>query len=224
MMLKYALIDLDDTLYGIESGLWPAIGERIESFMVQHLDLLPSEVPALRRRYFEKYGTTLNGLRAEQQVDPAAYLAYVHDLPLDQFLQPDPALEAMLARLPLTKVIFTNADAGHARRVTSRLGVSHHFQTTVDIEALEFVCKPEPRAYARMLEITGAQAGECVFVDDSLRNLIPAHAMGILTVLVRPGPRSGVPPGADYVIANILELERVLAETGRLPSVLAETA
>jgi putative hydrolase of the HAD superfamily len=217
-MLKYALIDLDDTLYGFETGLWPAIGERIESYMVDRMGLVAAEVPGLRHRYLERYGTTLNGLRAEHNIDPRGYLAYVHDLPLERFLQPNPALEAMLARLPLTKVIFTNADAGHAQRVTTRLGIDHHFRKTVDIEALEYCCKPEPRAYARVLELIGARADECMFVDDSIRNLVPAQALGILTVLVKPGQRPAASvPGADFVIPNILDLEAVLLQTGRLP-------
>ena len=38
-MLRFALFDLDDTLYAAATGLWPAIGRRIELFMVERLGL-----------------------------------------------------------------------------------------------------------------------------------------------------------------------------------------
>lgn len=219
-MLRVALIDLDDTLYGAETGLWPAIGLRIEQFMVDEMGLAAEAVPGLRRRYFEQYGTTLNGLVAEQGIDPAGYLRYVHDLPLERYLQPAPALDAMLARLPLTKAIFTNADAAHARRVMTRLGVAQHFETIVDIEAMHYRCKPEPAAYARALEMVNATAAECVYIDDSARNLAPARALGMITVLVGQHLANGV----DFCIPSILGLEGVVAAARRWPVTEGTTA
>ncbi len=210
-MLRYALFDLDDTLYPSNSGLWDAIGERIHLYMIERLGLNPAEVPALRHRYFDAFGTTLNGLRHDFGIDPEDYLAFVHDLPLARYLQPDPALNAMLARLPLTKVIFTNADAPHARRVMERLGVARHFKEIIDIHALTFVNKPEPAAYARALELLAAQPAECLFVEDSQRNLLPARALGMLTVLVGGAGGLSAPDGVDYWIPNVLGLERIVA-------------
>jgi putative hydrolase of the HAD superfamily len=209
-MLRHLLLDLDDTLYPSSTGLWHAIGERINLYMVERLGLDPAEAPALRHRYFDAFGTTLNGLRHDFHIDPDDYLAFVHDLPLDHYLRPDPALNAMLARLPLAKTTFTNADAAHARRVLECLGVARHFTRIVDIHALDFVNKPEPGAYTRALELIGAQAAECVFVDDSRRNLLPARALGMLTVLVGQA-RGPAPDGVDYAIPTVLGLERILA-------------
>jgi putative hydrolase of the HAD superfamily len=213
-MLRFALFDLDDTLYGAETGLWPAIGHRIELFMVERLGLAAAEVRALRHQYFLEFGTTLNGLRQYNGVDPDDYLAFVHAVPLEQYLAPNPALDQMLARLPLTKAIFTNADAGHARRVIQRLDIARHFQSIVDIRTLGFVNKPDPRAYQLALGLLGADPRACVLVDDAVRNLVPAHALGMLTVLV--GPASEPAPGVDYVIPNILSLEAALIHSGRL--------
>ncbi len=69
------------------------------------------EIPAIRRHYFETYGTTLRGLQKHHQVDTDDYLAYVHDLPLEQYIQPNPALHDLLVSLPQRRFIFTNADA-----------------------------------------------------------------------------------------------------------------
>jgi putative hydrolase of the HAD superfamily len=208
-MLKVALFDLDDTLYARASGLWPAIGQRINQYMVERMGFQPDVARAMRQRYLETYGTTLNGLRFEHGIDVDAYLAYVHDLPLERYLAPSPELSDMLARLPLRKVIFTNADAPHARRVMERLGVAGHFERIIDVHAMQFVNKPDPRSYALALSMVGAQARECIFLDDALRNLQPAHALGMTAVLVSPG-LSPLPAGVDYQIDSVLELEALL--------------
>jgi putative hydrolase of the HAD superfamily len=211
-MLRVAFFDLDDTLYPASSGLWDALGDRIVRYMIERVGLPPAEVPALREQYFRTYGTTLNGLRTRHGVAPDDYLAFVHDLPLEQYLQPSPALDGMLARLPLRKFVFTNADAPHAARVLARLGVQRRFEGIIDIHALQFVNKPDPGAYAAALRLAGAPAAECLFVDDAPRNLLPAHASGMLTVLVDDRQAHAAPPeGADFVVRDVLGLERIVA-------------
>jgi putative hydrolase of the HAD superfamily len=209
-MLRYLLCDLDETLYGPETGLWVALRERISQYMINQLGLPPETVPALRESYYHRYGTSLTGLQHDYQVDAHEYLAYVHDLPLADYLQPSPALNGMLARLPLQKIIFTNADAPHAQRVLDQLGIARHFSRIIDIHTLEGVNQPQPEAYARALQLLGAKAGECLFADDALRNLLPAHDLGMLTVLVG-GEQTPPPRSVDYHIPNILGLERVVA-------------
>jgi putative hydrolase of the HAD superfamily len=219
-MLRYALFDLDNTLYSPECGLWEAIGERINLYLTERMRLPPAEAAALRMRYLKTFGTTLNGLRLEHAIDPLEYLGFVHDLPLADYLRPLPTLDAMLARLPQVKVIFTNADAPHARRVLEHLGIGHHFTDIIDILTLNFVNKPDQLAYQRALELIAAAPAECVFVEDTAHNLPPAHELGMRTVLVDPRLPDRAQPdtparlaarGIDHRISHILELEDVLA-------------
>jgi putative hydrolase of the HAD superfamily len=208
-MLRVLLFDLDDTLYARASGLWPAIGQRINAYMVERMGLQPDAARALRQVYLDAYGTTLNGLRHEHGIDPLDYLAFVHDLPLERYLEPSPELQQMLGRLPQRKIIFTNADAPHAQRVITRLGVAQFFERIIDVHALNFVNKPDPRAYQQVLELVGAMPDECLFVDDAVRNLLPAHALGMTAVLVSPAG-TVLPADVDYQIDSILELEPLL--------------
>ena len=211
-MLKYALFDLDDTLYPASSGLWAVLVMRMEQYMVERLGIAPQQVPEMRRRYLAGFGSTLNGLRHEYQVDVIEYLAFVHDVALEKFIQPQPRLAEMLGRIPLQKVIFTNADAPHARRVLAALGVANHFPLIIDIHTMEFFNKPEARAYQTALRLTGARAGECIFVDDRLANLRPAAELGMTTVLVHDGGGEGeAPAGIDFQIASVLEVEPIIA-------------
>lgn len=209
-MLKFALFDLDDTLYAAQCGLWTAIGARIDMYMVERLGYAPGTTSARRKHYLESFGTTLNGLRREHDLDPNEFLQYVHAVPVNDYLVTSAELDQMLARLPLTKLIFTNADAAHARRVLSCLGVAKQFSRIIDIHALEYANKPQPAAYARALALAGAQPAECVFIDDQLRNLRPAYALGMVTVLIRPegGP---LPEGVHLQLESVLGLEAALA-------------
>jgi putative hydrolase of the HAD superfamily len=201
--------DLDDTLYASSSGLWGVIRERMGQYMVEVLGLPQDQVPALRRSYFETYGTTLRGLQIHHHVNADDYLEYVHDLPLERYLQPNPALRPMLLSLPQKRWIFTNADADHARRVMAILGVGDCFDGIIDIRALEFVCKPEPAAYRRALALAGhPEPQQCLLLDDSPANLAGARQAGFTTLWIHPN--GSLHPAAQYVLSDLLELPHKL--------------
>jgi putative hydrolase of the HAD superfamily len=205
--LKCALFDLDNTLYPHACGLWDEIGNRINLYMIERLQMDPQEVSQRREEFLKAFGTTLNALRRYYSVDPDEFLDFVHDIPLEQYLQQDPDLDRMLERLRFRKTIFTNADAKHARRVLSRLGIKHHFESIIDIHQLEFVNKPDRRSYLRALEFASARPEECVLIEDSLVNINAARELGITTVMVGGGPESD---GADFHIGRITDLESLI--------------
>ena len=72
-MLKWALFDLDDTLYPASCGLWPVLVMRMEQYMVERLGIEAAQVPEMRRRYLAGFGSTLNGLRREYNLDAIEY-------------------------------------------------------------------------------------------------------------------------------------------------------
>jgi pyrimidine 5'-nucleotidase len=100
-------------------------------------------------------------------------------------VQPDAELRKLLLSLRQRKFIFTNADAAHARRILTALNLQGVFDGIIDVRALEFHCKPEPMAYQMALALAGESLPQrCVYLDDSPRNLAPARAQGIFTILV----------------------------------------
>ncbi len=210
--MRYSTIffDLDDTLYPSTNGLWEAIRERMNRFMEERLNLPADEITELRRYYFIKYGTTLRGLQFHHDVDADEFLAFVHDLPLISFLAPDPALRTLVQSLPQKKWIFTNADAAHAQRVLELLWVGDCFDGIIDVRANNFFCKPQPEAYLSALAHAGdPDPAQCVFLDDSPRNLAPATQLGFYTVLVGA---SEPDPAARCAILSIHDLPRQLPE------------
>jgi putative hydrolase of the HAD superfamily len=209
MALKFIIFDLDDTLYPHHSGLRPELGHRIQLWLQRQFDLTWGEASAMRRDYFLRYGTTLGGLIAAHNVDAREYLAFVHAVRVDEYLGPDPALTAMLDDIPLRKAIYTNAPLEYAERVLRVLGVADCFEQVIGIEDVGLCSKPERSAYEQVLARLGVRGDECIMVEDSLRNLRPAKALGMTTVLVDAA--SGRNGWVDFVVESVLEVGEVVA-------------
>ncbi len=202
--------DLDDTLYPKNNGLWEAIRERMTDYLRDPLGFGKEEISELRQSYFETYGTTLRGLQINHTVDEDDYLTYVHDLPLEEYIAPNPKLREILSSLPQQKWVFTNADSNHASRVLNVLGLDDCFDGIIDVRALGFLCKPQPEAYLRALSLADEpDPKKCILFEDSLRNLIPAQEVGITTVLVGSNELQS---GADYALMHLEELPQVLPQ------------
>ena len=211
--LKYILFDLDETLYPSRSGLMAAISGRMSRYMKERLGMPPDEVAALREHYYRTYGTTMRGLQIHHGIDPEDYLAYVHDVPLEDYIGPNHELDRVLAEIELEKVVFTNASKEHARRVLNVLGIERRFSGIIDVRVLGYTAKPDPRAYQRALEILGAEGKECLIVDDRVRNLTPAKELGMITVLVsndETASQQAQSKDVDFVIGEVAEIGEVV--------------
>ncbi len=210
MKFTTLFFDLDDTLYPASSGLWEAIRQRISLYMYEVLDISWEEVPNLRRKFFEEYGTALRGLEANYPVRREDYLAFVHDLPLRDYIQPDPELNAVLKGLSTRKLIFTNADAAHARRVMDVLEVTQYFDGIVDINEMEPFCKPMPESFQRAIQWADElNPGSCVLIDDMVRNTLGATSFGMRSILFGT---DGHQTGADTTLTKWADLPKVLDE------------
>jgi pyrimidine 5'-nucleotidase len=184
MRFSTIFFDLDDTLYPSSVGLWSAIKERMNQYMIERMDIPKDDVPALREQYFKMYGTTLRGLQARHNVDVEEYLAYVHDLPLEQYLTPDPLQREIIASLPTRNLVFTNADANHARRVLKALHLDDLFETIVDVNAVAPYCKPMPESFAIAQELADEpDPRKCVMIDDIPRTTRAALDAGMASIL-----------------------------------------
>lgn len=177
------LFDLDNTLYPADSGIMRQVEIRMTEFVMKVTGLEREEAYRLQKRYLAEHGLTLGGLIADHGVDPVEFHAHVHDISLDA-LAHDAELLAALERLPGRRIIFTNADGGHAERVLARLGLSHLFPEVFHIHSFGFAPKPSPTGFERMAAEHGVDPARTAFFEDSERNLAPAAALGMTTVLV----------------------------------------
>ena len=198
--IRHWLFDLDDTLYPADAGLFPLVSRRITERIAAHLGLPLEEARALQRRYWREYGTSLRGMIVRHGLDPEPFLAYVHDVPVEDVLAPDPALAAVLARLPGRCHVFTNGPAEFVRRVLRALELEDSFERIFDIRHAGFVPKPNVEPYERVLAAIGEPGTAFVLVDDSPQNLEPARARGMTTVWLR-SPTSVVGGSAGNTVA-----------------------
>ncbi|HEX9205737.1 MAG TPA: pyrimidine 5'-nucleotidase, partial [Candidatus Deferrimicrobiaceae bacterium] len=178
------VFDLDNTLYPPEVPLWRIVDARIERYVQEHLGTDPDTARRLRKGFLAEFGTTLRGLMHHHDVRPGHYLEYVHDVPIPEIVPPRPELREMLSGLPGRRVVFTNGSEEYARRVLGALGVSEMMEGIYGIEFMEYVAKPSPYPYAKLLRATGARAEDSLFCADSRANLLPAGELGMFTVWV----------------------------------------
>jgi len=78
--------------------------------------------------------------------------------------------------------------------VLSHLGLHHLFDDVFHIESFGFRPKPDPDAFTAMLDAHGMAPDATAFFEDSERNLAPAAALGMTTVLV--GAHAAASPAA----------------------------
>lgn len=112
------------------------------------------------------------------------YLAFVHDLPLQDFLAPNPIQRDAIASLPQRKLIFTNADANHARRVLAALQLDDLFDSIIDVQAVAPYCKPMLESFAIAQDLADEpDPRKCVMIDDLPRTTRAALETGMASIL-----------------------------------------
>jgi pyrimidine 5'-nucleotidase len=208
MRFTTIFFDLDDTLYPSHVGLWSAIKARMNDYMEERLKIPPAEIPALREKYYLQYGTTLHGLQKHHHVDVQEYLAYVHDLPLADYLTPDSAVRSIIASLPTRNLIFTNADVHHAERVLAALNLRDLFTAIVDVNAIDPYCKPMPESFDIAMKTAGeTDPSHCVMIDDLARTTRAAKQAGLSSILYGGAMVNG---DADASLSDWNELAGIL--------------
>ena len=219
------VFDLDNTLYPLDSDMWPKIDARITLFLSEMFGLDGLSSQALQKYYYRRYGTTLQGLMREHRISSDEYLAFVHDIDRSS-LAPDHTLAAAIAALPGRRLIFTIGSREHAIPTAKQLGIDHMFEDVFDIVAGDLIPKPDPDAYLRFFDRHGVDPARSAMFEDMVRNLEVPHARGMRTTLViaKPGQfdhrepwevAKDTPAHVDYVTDDLAGfLEQVVAGRG----------
>lgn len=179
------VFDLDNTLYPAGTDVFPQVHARMGEFIARRFEITLEDANKMREAMFLKHGTTLRGLMVEHDIEAEHYLKFVHDIDLSNLPREEGLIEA-LAALPGRKLIFTNASRYHAEKITTHLGIDRFFEVMFDIIEAEHIPKPDPRPYAQLIERYGVNPKRAAMFEDIPRNLIPAAALGMKTVWIRP--------------------------------------
>lgn len=198
------VFDMDDTLYPREQGLMRLVQARINAYVVEAVGLNPEEARVLQRQFLDEHGTTLAGLMANYTIDAPHFLHDVHDVPMDS-LEPNPALADQLRRLPGRKIVFTNGAREYAGRVLDRLGVTDCFDGVFAIEDADLTPKPAPSTFRKVIECFGFEPRLAAFFEDTPKNLEPAKALGMTTVLIGDGHGKPVGDHIDHIAPDLTD-------------------
>jgi putative hydrolase of the HAD superfamily len=207
------IFDLDNTLHDASARIFPSMHAQINEYLRRHFGLTEEGANEMRRGFWERYGTTLNGLMRHHGTDPRRFLRETHFFPeLADMVVRENALKHALARLAGRKLVFSNAPRHYVEEVLRVIGVRRWFEAVYTIEDAGFRGKPKPHGFHVLLRNHDLDPHRCAFIDDSLENLRAAKRLGMSTVWV-----SGVKRRVPYVdtrVASVIELPRLVFRHG----------
>jgi putative hydrolase of the HAD superfamily len=183
-MMKTILLDVDDTLYPRGSGPFAHVNARIDGYVMSVCRVDLPAARAMRKRYIQDYGSTMQGLMRDYGIDPGHYLKDVHDVPVEDLLVMDPELYKTLKGLGKELVVFTNGSYEYACRILRALGIESLMNDLFTIEYMDFIPKPMAWPYHKAMELYGRKNHEILAVDDSLANINTALDLGMAGVVI----------------------------------------
>jgi phosphoglycolate phosphatase-like HAD superfamily hydrolase len=112
------IFDLDNTLHDATARMVPAMHEQINAFLRREFSVDEEGANRMRRDFWLRYGTTLNGLMRHHGVEPRRFLYETHVFPeLADLVVHENALKHALSRLGGTKLVFSNAPRHYVEEV-----------------------------------------------------------------------------------------------------------
>jgi putative hydrolase of the HAD superfamily len=211
------VFDLDNTLYATDAHVWELIGNRMTAFVERTTGLPTAEAAALQEHYLVEHGATVAGLVEHHGVDAQEFLDYVHDVDLS-FVEPDPELASLLKALPGRRLVYTNGAHAYALRVLERLAITDAFEDVFALESAELFPKPSRESFDRLVARYRFDPTRALMVEDTHRNLAPAHTLGMKTVLIHPEPAATFPEHVHHTTDCLKRFlrEQVLAGSAKL--------
>ncbi len=203
------IFDLDNTLHDANARIFPSMHEQINAYLRRHFGLDEAGANEMRRGFWLRYGTTLNGLMRHYGTDPRRFLAETHRFPeLADMVVHENALRHALARLGGRKLVFSNAPRQYVEGVLRAIGVARWFDAVYTIEDARFRGKPAAHGFHLLLRKHDIDPHRCAFLDDSLENLRTAKRLGMSTVWVSREKRRV--SFVDLRVGSVLELPRLV--------------
>ena len=219
------IFDLDNTLHDADAYIFPHLSRTMQRYIEVHLHMDGDAARALRQHYWQRYGATLLGLMRHHRTDPHHFLRETHVFPdLKRMVVFQPAVKAMLRRLPGRKILYSNSPAHYAGAILEITGMAPLFDAVYSVESTRFQPKPSPAGLRLLLKAEKLNPRHAIMVEDHLDNLITAKRLGLQTVWVNPGIRR--PIGVDVRVTSVLALPaalRCLSFYGSKRSIFADS-
>lgn len=217
---KIWLFDYDLTLYGTEERyVINSLDHRISLFVQKTVGGNFESAHKIRTEYLERFGTTLAGLMAMHGTDPDEFFDFIHEQEYLIYPKKSPDKLALLQGLNGLRFVFTNGRHDWSEAGMAHMGIDSAIDGVLDLKQLDWEGKPHDSAYEKAevwirqrlsqkgMEMS-SDSHDIILLEDSLRNLEPAHRRGWTTVLVNP--TATVPDWVDYHIPHLLDLSSIL--------------
>ncbi len=218
---KIWLFDYDLTLYGEEERfVLNSLDHRISLFVQKVVGCDFETAHKVRTDYLERFGTTLSGLMALHHTNPEDFFDFIHEPEFLIYPKVSPEKLALLKSLEGHRYVFTNGRGDWSRAGMAHMQIDCAIEDVFDLKRMNWEGKPHASAYEKAekwLESRGvfckkdADKSQIVLLEDSLRNLEPAHERGWTTVLVNPNIQA--PAWVDFHIPHLLNLKEKLIKS-----------
>jgi putative hydrolase of the HAD superfamily len=207
------IFDLDNTLHDAAARIFPAMHGQINAFLQREFGVDEEGANRMRQEFWQRYGTTLNGLMRHHGIHPRRFLAETHVFPeLADLVVHENALKHALARLGGMKLVFSNAPRHYVAGVLRAMKLARYFDGVYSIEDARYRGKPALHGFRMLLRKHNLDAHRCAFIDDMPGNLRTAHRLGMSTVWVSAEKRRV--PFVDLRVGSVLELPRLVFRYG----------
>jgi putative hydrolase of the HAD superfamily len=179
--------------------------DQINAYLMRRFGVDEAGANAMRRGFWQRYGTTMEGLVRHHGTSRAEYLWATHQFPeLADMVVHENAVRHALGRLPGRKIIYSNAPRHYVDEVVRTLGVARYFDAVYSIESTRYLGKPSVAGFRMVLRKHHLEAARCALVDDMLENLRTAKRLGMATVWVSRERRNV--PYVDLRVASVTQL------------------
>ena len=215
---KIWLFDYDLTLYGEEERfVLNSLDHRISLFVQKVVGCDFETAHKVRTDYLERFGTTLSGLMALHHTNPEDFFDFIHEPEFLIYPKVAPEKLTLLKSLAGHRYVFTNGRGDWSRAGMAHMQIDCAIEDVFDLKLMNWEGKPHASAYEKIekwLESRGVLAkdsldkSQIVLLEDSLRNLEPAHERGWTTILVNPNIQA--PSWVDFHIPHLLNLKEKL--------------
>jgi len=208
------IFDLDNTLHDARPHIFPSMHGQMNAWLMRRYGLDEDGANALRRFFWERYGTTLKGVVRHYGEDPKKFIGETHRFPeLGAMVVGESALGHALARLGGRRLVFSNAPRHYVEEVLRALGVARWFDAVYTIESTRYRPKPAFNGFRLLLRAHNLEAHRCALIDDMPDNLRTAKRLGMSTVWVSEDARR--PHFADLRVRSVVELPRLVFRHSR---------
>jgi len=218
---KIWLFDYDLTLYGEEERfVLNSLDHRIAEFVQKTVGGTFESATEIRKDYLHRFGTTLSGLIAMNGTAPDDFFDFIHEPEFLVYPKVSPEKFALLKSLVGHRFVFTNGRGDWSRAGMARMEIAPAIEDVFDLKLMDWEGKPHASAYEKIenwLEARGvldakeSDKSRIVLLEDSLRNLEPAHERGWTTILVNPNIQA--PDWVDFHIPHLLNLREKLVNS-----------